>query len=149
MANLILGIDLATVNCGLCFMQEDETCSFATIGIKDIGSDESILQFAKALQKVVSDQVCYVDFHFNECFLPNKKKHIAVKYFLSGVILVSAKEVEFVKPSAIREYFGQSPKMKKYAFHELMFTDQMLEQETEHERDAYLLALMGKQIKDK
>lgn len=129
-------------------MNEDETCSFATIGIKDIGSDESILQFAKSLAMVVSDQVCYVDFHFNEVFLPNKKKHIAVKFFLAGVILVSSKEVEFVKPSAVREYFGFSAKMKKYAFHEQMFGEG-LNQENEHERDAYLLALMGKQIKDK
>lgn len=144
---MILGIDLATVNCGLCFMEEDETCIYATIGIKDIGSDDSILQFAKSLSMVVSNQVCYVDFHFNECFLPNKKKHIAVKYFLAGVILASANEVEFVKPSAIREYFGQSSKMKKYAFHEVMFPDLKLKQETEHERDAYLLALMGMQIR--
>lgn len=142
---MILGIDLATTNCGLCFMQDDETVSFATIGIKDIASDEAVIQFAKSLSKVVSDQQCFVDFHLNECFLPNKKKHIAVKYFLAGVILVSAKEVMFVKPSAVREHFGYPAKLNKYKFHEQMFK-QTLNQENEHERDAYLLALMGLQI---
>ena len=77
---MYLGIDLATTNCGLCWMEDDETCTFNTIGITDISSDESILKFAEALSKVVSDQICFVDFHFNECFLPNKKKHIATTF---------------------------------------------------------------------
>ena len=141
---MLIGIDLATVNCGLCFMQEDETISFATIGIPNIASDESILNFADSLSKLVYDQICYVDFNFNECFLPNKRKHIAVKYFLAGVILLSAKEAYFIKPSVVREHFGFDPKMNKYKFHAEMFKD--VRQENEHERDAYLLALMGLQI---
>lgn len=142
---MIIGIDLATINCGVCFMKPDETSTFSTIGIPDITSDESIIEFAQALAKVVNDQICYIDFNFNECFLPNKRKHIAVKYFLAGVILLSAKEAYFIKPSAVREHFGFDPKMNKYKFHEQMFK-QILNQENEHERDAYLLALMGLQI---
>lgn len=141
---MVIGIDLATINCGLCFMQEDENTSFATIGIKDIANDETIINFATSLAKVVSGQVCYIDFNFNECFLPNKRKHIAIKYFLAGVILVSAKEAYFIKPSQVREHFGFDPKMNKYKFHAEMFKD--VRQENEHERDAYLLALMGLQI---
>lgn len=141
---MIIGIDLATVNCGLCFMRDDETTNFSTIGIPNIASDESILNFATSLAKVVSGQVCYIDFNFNECFLPNKRKHIAVKYFLAGVILMSAKEAYFIKPSVVREHFGFDPKMNKYKFHAEMFKD--VRQENEHERDAYLLALMGLQI---
>ena len=145
---MYLGIDLATTNCGLCWMDNDLTCTFNTFGITDISSDESILKFAEALSKVVSDQICFVDFHFNECFLPNKKKHIAIKYYLAGVIWLSAKEVHFIKPSEVRQHFGHPAKMKKYQFHEAMFLGEDLKQETEHERDAYLLALMGKQLKD-
>ena len=141
---MIIGIDLATVNCGLCFMQEDETPSFATIGIKDISNDETSINFATSLAKVVSGQVCYIDFNFNECFLPNKRKHIAVKYFLAGVIFLSAKEAYFIKPSVVRGHFGFDPKINKYKFHAEMFKD--VRQENEHERDAYLLALMGLQI---
>jgi hypothetical protein len=152
---MILGIDLAISNCGLCFMNDDETCSFATIGIKDVAKDDDvILQFSKSLSKVVSDQTCYVDFHFNECFLPNKRKHIALKYFLAGVIFVSAKETYFIKPSALRVHFGFEPKMNKYKFHEAMLKDcykgngeyWKLDNANEHERDAYLLALMGLQL---
>lgn len=145
---MILGIDLATVNCGLCFMQKDETCTYNTIGIPDISNDESILKFADSLALLVHNQICYVDFNFNECFLPNKRKHIALKYYLAAVIKCNAKEAYFIKPSVVREYFGQAPKMNKYKFHEQMFPGQKLNQENEHERDAYLLALMGKQIKD-
>ena len=140
---MIIGIDLATVNCGLCFMEEDETCSYETIGIKDINSDEAVLKFADSLSLLVHDQVCYVDFHFNECFLPNKRKHIALKYFLAACIQRSAKKTYFIKPSQLREYFGLDPKINKYKFHEAMFPTVKLKQENEHERDAYLLALLG------
>jgi hypothetical protein len=141
---MILGIDLATVNCGLCFMDIDETCSFATIGMKNL-EDKTIVNFADSLSLLVHDQDCFIDFHFNECFLPNKKKHVALKYYLAGNIQRSAKSYRFVKPSAVREHFGFPPKMKKYEFHEQMFIDH-LRQENEHERDAYLLALMGLQL---
>lgn len=141
---MILGIDLATVNCGMCFMKEDESVSFVTIGMKDL-EDKTILKFADSLAMLVHDQDCFVDFHFNECFLPNKKKHIAVKYFLAGVILVAAKETQFIKPSVIREHFGFPAKMKKNLFHEQMFLS-AYNQNNEHERDAYLLALMGLQL---
>lgn len=141
---MIIGIDLATVNCGVCFMKHDETCSFSTIGIPDIAIDDSIIEFSQALAKVVSGQICYIDFNFNECFLPNKRKHIAVKYFLAGVILLSAKETYFIKPSEVRKHFGYEPKMNKYKFHTEMFKD--VRQENEHERDAYLLAFMGLQL---
>ena len=142
---MIIGIDLATINCGLCFMQEDESCSFSTIGIPDISDDESIVNFADSLALLTHNQECFVDFHFNECFLPNKKKHIAVKYYLAANIQRSAKLYRFVKPSDVRVHFGFPPKMKKYDFHKQMFKDH-LRQENEHERDAYLLALMGLQI---
>lgn len=144
---MILGIDLATVNCGLCFMQDDEQCRFATIGLgkKNINSDEAVINFTNALSKLVSDQICYVDFSFNECFFNNQKKHVSVKYFLAAVIYCNAKETYFIKPSQVREHFGFAPKMNKYKFHEQMFLDH-LKQENEHERDAYLLALMGLQL---
>lgn len=139
---MIIGIDLATVNCGLCFMQEDETCWYNTIGMPDL-EPETINSFAQALQKVVHDQIVYVDFHYNECFLPNKRKHISIKYFLAGVIKATAKETHFIKPADVRKYYGQDPKMKKYKFHELMFDSAMMKEQDEHKRDAYLLALMG------
>lgn len=138
----VIGIDLATVNCGLCFMAEDETHWFNTIGMKDL-EPETINNFAMALQKVVQDQVVYVDFHYNECFLPNKRKHISIKYFLSGVIFATAKQTNFIKPSEVREHFGFDSKIKKYIFHEKMFDSEMMKQHDEHKRDAYLLALMG------
>lgn len=140
---MILGIDLATVNCGICFMEDDETCSFATVGMKDL-EPETILKFTSSMVKIVSDQVCYIDFHFNECFLPNKKKHIAVKYFLAGAIVTSAKQCNLVKPSEVRQHFGFDGKLKKNLFHEQMFIN-AYNQNNEHERDAYLLALMGLQ----
>jgi len=139
---LIIGIDLATVNCGLCFMEEEDKYNFATIGMKDL-EDETILKFADSLSLLVHKHVCFVDFYFNECFLPNKRKHIALKYYLAANIKRSAKEAYFIKPSAVREYFGHSPKMNKYKFHEEMFSGEMMKQENEHHRDAYLLALMG------
>lgn len=139
---MIIGIDLATVNCGLCFMNPDETCWYNTIGMPDL-DDETILKFADALSLIVHDQICYVDFHFNECFLPNKRKHIAVKYYLAACIQRSAKETHFIKPSDVRKYYGQDSKMKKYKFHELMFAPEMMKEHDEHKRDAYLLALMG------
>lgn len=141
---MIIGIDLATINCGLCFMQEDGQFSFATVGMKDL-EDETILKFADSLALLVYDQDCFVDFHFNECFLPNKKKHIAIKYYLAAVIKSSANKTYFIKPSVVREYFGFPAKMKKQEFHAAMNL-KSYNQNTEHERDAYLLALMGLQL---
>lgn len=141
---MIIGIDLATVNCGLCFMQDDTRYSFATIGMKNL-EDETIIKFADSLALLVHDQICYVDFHFNECFLPNKKKHIALKYYLAASIQFSAKECYFIKPSKVREHFGFAPKMPKREFHKQIFLGD-LGQENEHEKDAYLLALMGFQL---
>lgn len=142
---MIIGIDLATVNCGLCFMQDDETTSFGTIGIKDISNDDDILRFADSLSLLVHNEICFVDFHFNECFLPNKRKHVALKYYLAANIKRSARETYFIKPSQVRTHFGFEPKMNKYKFHEVMFKTP-LKNENEHERDAYLLALMGLQL---
>lgn len=144
---MIVGIDLATVHCGICFMQSEETYTTATIGITNIASDEAILNFSKSLQTLVKDRICYVDFHFNEYVLPNRRKHVCVKYFLAGVIWATAQEVHFIKPAAIREYYGFSPKTKKYVFHESYF-DTPSNTENEHIRDAYLLALMGKQLQE-
>lgn len=138
----VIGIDLATVNCGLCFMKADETHWFNTVGMPDL-EDETILKFSDALAISVYDSICFVDFHFNECFLPNKRKHIAVKYFLAACIHRSAKQTYFIKPADVRKYFGQDPKMNKYKFHELMFPPEMMKEHDEHKRDAYLLALMG------
>ena len=138
----VIGIDLATVNCGLCFMTEDETHWFNTIGMNDL-EDETILKFADALSLIVHDQICYVDFHFNECFLPNKRKHIAVKYYLAACIQRSARETHFIKPAEVRKHFGQDPKMKKYKFHEALLSKEMMKEHSEHKCDAYLLALMG------
>ena len=138
----VIGIDLATVNCGLCFMTEDETHWFNTIGMNDL-EDETILKFADALSLIVHDQICYVDFHFNECFLPNKRKHIAVKYYLAACIQRSARETHFIKPAEVRKHFDQDPKMKKYKFHEALLSKEMMKEHSEHKCDAYLLALMG------
>lgn len=144
---MIIGIDLATTHCGMCFMNSDETYTTATIGIPDIKADDSIMKFSEHLVTLVKDRICYIDFHFNECFLPNKKKHVSVKYFLAGVIWAVAQEVHFIKPSVVREYYGFSPKTKKYVFHESYF-DTPSNTENEHIRDAYLLALMGKQLQE-
>jgi hypothetical protein len=144
---MILGIDLATVNCGVCFFKSPQEYSFAMLGMKEL-DDNSILEFANVLGKLVSEQVCYVDFTFNECFLPNRQKHVAVKYFLAGVLKSKAKECNFIKPILVREYFNYPAKEKKYKLHKDFFNPDWFTDHNEHERDAYLLALMGYQLQE-
>jgi len=144
----MIGIDLATTNCGICWMQKDEDCKFATVGMKDL-EKKTILAFAKSLSILTYEHDVVVDFSFAECFLPNRRKHVAVKYFLAGCIQNSARNTVFVTPSELREFLGYSKKVSKKTIHQLQFNLEWLEKYTEHELDAYLLALLGTMQKDR
>src|SRR5574343_101769 len=110
---MIIGLDLATVNCGLCMADSTTGYSMTTIGMKDL-QPETIQKFAKALGLIVAGEIVYVDFNYNEIFLRGLKKHLAVKYYLAGYIQAVAKEDYFVTPAELRKHYGFGAKEKKY-----------------------------------
>lgn len=143
---MIIGIDLATVNCGLCIADWKDLDTFnysmSTVGMKDL-QPETIIKFSEALGKIVTDQICYVDFNFNEVFFRGRKKHLAIKYFLAGIIQAKALEANFITPAELRKHYGFGAKEKKYILHENLLDDTFHKKYNEHERDAYLLARLG------
>lgn len=138
-----LGIDLAIKNCGLCFLYDDGSYVMTVCGMKDY-TDQSVVKFANVLKSLVADNTLYVDFSFNECSFPGRKKYTALKYFLAGSLLSVASQCNFVSGSQLRKHYYCNSKMAKKDFHKLLIPEMMLEQYTEHELDAYLLAKMYK-----
>ena len=139
----VMGIDLATKNCGICWRYRDDSSHMSMCGMKT-QTDIELLVFSKILKSLVKDQTVYVDFNFNEVFLPGRKKFTAYKYFLAGIIQASAKECNLITPSQLRKHYYCNSKMSKKDLHKLLIPEIMLEQYNEHELDAYLLAKMYK-----
>jgi hypothetical protein len=117
-----------------------------TVGMKDLQPD-TVQKFAKSLGLLAKNQVTYIDFNYNECFLRGRKKHLAIKYFLAGYIQATAKEANFITPAELRKYYGFGAKEKKYTLHEKLLEPTFCKLYNEHERDAYLLAKMGFNLK--
>lgn len=139
----VIGIDLATKNCGVCWMYEDDSYFPGMCGMKE-QTDLALLEFASVLRNLVHNQIVFVDFNFNEIHLPGRKKFTAYKYFLAGIIQASAKECFLITPSQLRKAYGLKAKTSKTDVHKSLITEIMREQYNEHELDAYLLAKMYK-----
>lgn len=132
----IIGIDLATKNCGLCFI-DSAGMQFNTVGLKDL-KPETVYKFTKSLCIIVKGSNIVVDFSWSEIYLPGRRNHAAIKYFIAGALLQSAKNCLFVTPAELRKFYGYAPKTKKEVLHGLV--PEEYTHRNEHEKDAWLLA---------
>lgn len=140
--NNILGIDLATKNCGLCFWDLGSgRHGFSTIGLKDL-EPQTVIKFTQVFCKIVEGMNIAVDFNLaTECYLPGKRNHTAIKYFMAGAIQEAALSCLFVTPKELREFYGMTAKQPKELLHKL-FVPEELALCDEHQKDAWLLANM-------
>lgn len=138
---MLIGLDLATKNCGWCKFESPNLYTTGVFGITTL-NEGGILKFSDSLATFVSGKKVFCDFSFTEIYFPGNKLHGATKYFLAGV-LYQATEVEFVSPQTLREFFEAPKLQKKEKFHQYMGTLSILPERSSHEIDAYLLALYG------
>jgi hypothetical protein len=90
-------------------------------------------------------QNCYIDFHFNEIYLPGKRKTQALKYYLAGGIANAAKKCVFVEPKSIREMLGFSARVPKREVQKTaLILYPQLRGLSNHEIDAFLLTEWGR-----
>jgi len=143
---MIIGIDLATHNCGLCFL--DDMPTFTTVGLKSkvTPTEDAIFKYADSLALLVKNKKIYVDFSWQEIFLPGRRSIASIKYFLAGAIYNSAGQCSFISPKQVRDFFNLPPKTKKEELHKLIlqiYPENL--SRNEHELDALILAHIGKE----
>ena len=144
--NNILGIDLATKNCGLCFWDLGQgNHGFSTLGLKDL-EPATVIKFTESFCKIVEGMNIVVDFNLaTECYLPGKRNHTAIKYFMAGAIQQTALSCLFVTPKELREHYGYPSKTSKLLLHDELIPKNIYIK-TEHEKDAWLLANMLQEL---
>lgn len=139
----VVGIDLGIKNLGW----YEEGIGFKTYSVDE---HENLEQFSSFLSVSCHGKNVYVDFGWNEIYLPGRRLTQAQKYFLAGSIYQGAHKCVFVSPAWIREMFDLPPKTSKKEVHVFAKTrypwlSATKPKPNQHELDAFLLYEWGKQ----
>lgn len=132
----MIGIDLGIKNLGL--LEEGKEPELLSVD-----SFKDIRDFGEYLNFRVRNQIIYVDFNWNEIYLPGKRRTQAEKYYLFGCLDMGAYLCFPVEPKRIREFLNLPPKTTKKEVHRVakgLYTIPT----NPHLIDAFLLLEYGK-----